>query len=102
MVIQYIRYKIDKEKTENFIAAYKKASEELDNSTSCLGYELTQCAEEPERFILRIEWASMEEHLNGFRKTMAFMRIFNHVGFFFDAIEEMNHYHLTDITSKHS
>ncbi|MBC9796179.1 antibiotic biosynthesis monooxygenase family protein [Sinomicrobium weinanense] len=100
MVIQYVRYKIEKEDAEKFIAAHRKASEELDNSEVCLGHELTQCEEDPERFILRIEWSSVEDHMNGFRKSVQFRKVFEQIGFFLDAVEEMNHYHLTDIASR--
>jgi len=69
MIVEYIRYEIDNPKKETFVEAYSKASEYLDQSEFCLGYELTQCEEEPRNFILRIEWTSTNDHLNGFRKS---------------------------------
>jgi len=97
MSIEYIRYKITKAQQEEFISAYTKASEQLENSEYCLGYELTHCEEEPENFILRIEWSSTEDHLNGFRKSKDFIGFFNDVKPFFNNIIEMNHYALTKV-----
>ena len=97
MIIEYIRYNINAARQEGFITAYSKASEQLDNSEHCLGYELTQCEEEPTSFILRIKWTSTENHLNGFRKSKDFMAFLNHVRPFFNDIAEMNHYGLTKV-----
>lgn len=73
--------------------AYKKASKQLENSEFCLGFELAQCEEEPGQFILRIEWTSVNDHLNGFRKAPEFGEFFRYVKPFFNNIEEMHHYH---------
>jgi len=56
MIIEYIRYKIEQAKQVAFVEAYQKAAEFLDQSISCLGYELSHCEEDKENFILRIEW----------------------------------------------
>ncbi len=97
MTVEYIRYNIEAEKKDQFLAAYENASKQLDDSEFCLGYELTQCEEEPANFILRIEWTSTEDHLNGFRKSLEFGTFLGHVRPFFNDIQEMNHYHLTSI-----
>lgn len=55
MIVEYIRYTISSDRQEEFINAYAKGSKQLDGSEHCLGYELTQCEEEPESFILRTE-----------------------------------------------
>jgi len=100
MIIEYIRYTISQDRKDSFVEAYEKASEQLDNSEHCLGYELTHCEEEPKSFILRIEWTSTENHLNGFRKSPDFKDFLNHVRPFFNNIEEMNHYKLTKVVKK--
>ncbi|PRX56857.1 putative quinol monooxygenase [Flagellimonas meridianipacifica] len=97
MTVEYIRYNIAPEKKNAFLTAYEKASEQLNASEFCLGYELTQCEEEPTSFILRIEWTSTEDHLNGFRKSSDFAVFLKHVRPFFNDIMEMNHYQLTSV-----
>jgi quinol monooxygenase YgiN len=62
MVVEYIRYKIPLERRDAFIEAYSNASKQLDASEYCLAYELTECEEERESFILRIEWVSKDMH----------------------------------------
>ncbi len=97
MIIEYIRYTISADRQSDFVKAYALASKQLDDSQYCLGYELSQCEEEPESFILRIEWTSTEDHLTGFRRSKDFATFLNHVRPFFNNISEMNHYKLTEV-----
>ncbi len=92
MIVEYIRYKIAEEKQDKFLTAYQKAYEQLDASPYCLGYELSHCEEDKDNFILRIEWTSTHDHLNGFRKSADFGPFLNHVRPFYNDIVEMNHY----------
>jgi hypothetical protein len=48
-------------------------------------------------FQMIIHWTSMEEHLNGFRKSADFMPFLNLVKPFYNNIEEMKHYEVTPI-----
>lgn len=100
MTLEYIRYKVSPEQRENFIQAYKDASGALDASAFCNAYELTECEEEEGQFILRIEWASTEEHMNGFRKSALFPSFFAKVKPYFSNIQEMRHYKLTDVVKR--
>src|SRR5262249_17722310 len=66
-------------------------------SPHCLGYELSQCGEEPSHFILRIEWDSHEGHLKGFRQSAEFRPFLIAVQPFVGDIEEMRHYEVTRV-----
>lgn len=91
-VVEYIRYRIPSERARNFVAAYEAAAVPLRESDHCLGYELTQCVEEPDRWILRIRWTSVADHLEKFRRSPQFRAFFSHIAPFVDQIDEMQHY----------
>ena len=97
MIIEYIRYKIPLDIQPTFMENYIKAGESLRSSEHCLGYELTQGNEDPENYMLRIKWDSLEGHLNGFRQSEAFKAFFKEVAPYFNNIQEMKHYDLTEI-----
>jgi heme-degrading monooxygenase HmoA len=99
MVVEYIRYRIPDERRERFENAYRDAAGSLDSSENCLAYELSHGVEEPERYILRIEWDSLEGHEQGFRGSPEFQPFFAAVRPFLDEIEEMDHYGVTSIAS---
>ena len=90
--VEYIRYRIAPEQQQSFEQAYTTAAESLAAAPQCIDYELSQCHEEPDRYILRIRWTSLEDHLEGFRKGEHFPAFFAAVRPFFQSIEEMQHY----------
>ena len=99
MIVEYIRYEIPADRQDAFLAAYRDAANELRISPHCHRYEVTQCTEEPASFVVRIEWDSLEGHMQGFRKAPEFGPFFAKVKPFFDQIREMRHYALTDVVS---
>lgn len=103
MIVEYIRYKIASEKKTAFVNAYQEAATiALDPSPNCLAYELSQGVEEPENFLLRIEWDSIEGHMEGFRKSSLFQPFVALVRPFYNDILEMKHYEVSGIVTKKS
>jgi quinol monooxygenase YgiN len=99
MIVEYTRYRIPQDRREAFLKAYEQAASYLSASPHCLAYELSHCVEDRDRYTLRIEWHSAEEHLEGFRKEPGFQGFFHLVQPFLSNIEEMHHYELTDIVN---
>ena len=94
MIVEYTRYKIDEKRRQAFESDYRKAGESLDASSHCLAYELSHCTEDPNHYVLRIEWDSEEGHLKGFRSSPEFKTFFAAVQPYVKEIEEMRHYRL--------
>jgi quinol monooxygenase YgiN len=92
MIVEYIRYRVPGERAAELIAAYAVAAESLKDDARCLAYEVARGVEEPDRVLVRIEWSSMADHLEGFRRSPDFPRFFAAVRPFFGDIEEMKHY----------
>jgi quinol monooxygenase YgiN len=92
MVLEYIRYEVPAARHDEFLAAYKSASKELEASSHCVSYEITEGVEEPDNFTVRIEWDSLEGHERGFRTSAQFSSFFAKVKPFFAEIREMKHY----------
>lgn len=106
MIVEYIRYKLNEQPAESgesivgdFEAAYGVAASSLDASPHCLGYELSRCVEEQNRYILRIEWDSVDGHLEGFRRSPEFAPFLAAIKPYIGQIEEMRHYTLTSIVA---
>ena len=92
MTVEYIRYRIAEDQQTAFIEAIRSANHLLAAAPDCLTYQLAHCEEDPTLFIWRIEWTSVERHLNGFRKSAEFGAFFQLVKPFYTSIQEMNHY----------
>jgi heme-degrading monooxygenase HmoA len=100
MIVEYIRYRIPRERHREFEEAYTNASEPLNASKHSQMYELTHCSEEPELYILRTEWDSLDGHMKGFRSSPEFRDFFRYVQPFFHDIQEMRHYELTNVRKR--
>ncbi|MFD9375954.1 antibiotic biosynthesis monooxygenase family protein [Streptomyces sp. NPDC059999] len=95
--VEYIRYRIAPDDQQEFEAAYGRAAESLAASPECIDYELAHSEEEAERYILRIRWTSVADHLEGFRKGEQFPAFFSAIRPYVSNIEEMKHYRVTDV-----
>jgi quinol monooxygenase YgiN len=92
VVVEYIRYSVPAAREAEFEEAYRRAGHVLDENQHCLRYEIAKGVEEPEHFVVRIEWDSIEGHEHGFRSGPGFREFFAAVQPFLSEIEEMKHY----------
>ncbi len=100
MIVEYVRYTIDSARAEAFEAAYAQAAAALEASPSCLAYELSRCVEAPDSYVLRIEWDSVEGHMQGFRRSAEFQAFFAAIRPYVGDIAEMRHYALTGVGAR--
>jgi heme-degrading monooxygenase HmoA len=64
------------------------------HSKGFVGYSLRQGIESPERYLLRIRWATLENHTVDFRQSEAFARWRAIVGPFFAVPPEVEHFNV--------
>ena len=100
MIVEYVRYELAEDRGEAFEAAYAQAAAAMDASPHCLAYELSRCVEAPGSYILRIEWDSIEGHMQGFRRGPEFSSFFAAIRPYVGDIAEMRHYALTAVGAR--
>jgi quinol monooxygenase YgiN len=98
--VEVIRYTIPADQHGSFEEAYKEAGKYLLASPYCLGYQVLHGEEEPDHYIVIIDWTSTQEHLNGFRQSAQFRPFFNLVKPFYNELQEMKHYHENFVSAK--
>jgi quinol monooxygenase YgiN len=97
MIVEYIRYKLPAVTCSAFESDYARAASSLAASAFCLGYELSRCTDEPGAYVLRIRWTSVEDHMQGFRRSEHFPPFLAAIRPYVPQIEEMRHYELTAV-----
>jgi hemoglobin len=97
MVTEYIRYRLPPERADDFVAAYERAANALRAAPECVDFDLSGCVEDPACYILRINWTSVQAHLEGFRGGPVFGAFFQEVRPYVEDIEEMRHYEGTTV-----
>src|SRR5947207_14741047 len=65
---------------DEFVAAYAKARAVLAGTPGCRSVRMTRGIESPSRFVLLVEWDSVEAHLENFRGTDRFTTWRGHIG----------------------
>ena len=92
MIVEQAMITVAPGKEENFEAAFAEAKSVMAASPGCRAVRLYRCVEEPERFMLFVEWDSVEAHMEGFRKSSAFTEWREIVGPYFAYLSDMSHY----------
>lgn len=92
MIVEYIRYAVPSSRADEFEDAYQRARPLAEADPHCLRFEVTRGVEEPEHYVVRIEWDSVQGHEQGFRTGPHFPEFFAAVKPFFSEIQEMKHY----------
>jgi heme-degrading monooxygenase HmoA len=78
-----------------FATAYAKARETLATTPGCRSVRMTRGIESPSKFVLLVEWESVDAHLDNFRATERFQTWRGLIGPYFDGAPLVEHY--TDI-----
>lgn len=77
---------------DEFTKAYREAVETLVTTPGCRSVRLTRGVESPSRFVLLVEWDSVEAHLDNFRGTDRFTVWRGHIGPFFAGPPIVEHF----------
>ena len=75
-----------------FTAAYRKARELVAASPGLRSIRMTQGIETPSRFVLLIEWDSVEAHEQGFRQTERYRKWREAIGPYFSRPPLVEHF----------
>ncbi len=77
---------------EEFAAAVREGIRYVADTPGFRGARLTRSVETPSRFVLMIEWDSIEAHTVGFRQSENFGRWRGHIGPFLDGQPRVEHF----------
>ncbi len=73
-------------KEDAFAQGIQKAIETVARGSGCRSIAAHRCIEDPARFMLIVEWDSLEAHIEGFRKSPLFAEYRSHInGLFLDS-----------------
>jgi heme-degrading monooxygenase HmoA len=92
MIVELAQLTITPGRESEFEAAFKDAIKWAADSQGYLAHELRRSLENPGRYVLRIEWATLEDHTIGFRGSPAFTQWRAAVGPFFDSAPVVEHF----------
>src|SRR3954453_13476185 len=77
---------------EAFVVAYQIARPIVLGTPGCLSVRMTRGVESPSRFVLLVEWDSVESHLENFRATERFTAWRGAIGKYFAGVPVVEHF----------
>jgi heme-degrading monooxygenase HmoA len=95
MVLEIAEFSIRAGQEDDFAAAYREAIRQIEATQGFRSARMTRSIETPTRFVLLVEWDSVQAHTEGFRNSDRYPRWRELIGPFFAEPPRVEH--ATDI-----
>ena len=92
MVLEVALFDIHPGQGDEFAKAYATARSLLVTTPGCRSARMTRGIESPSRFVLLVEWDSVQAHIENFRNSDRFPQWRGHIGPFFVTPPIVEHY----------
>ena len=92
MVLEVAVLDVKPGQSNDFEAAFHRAQTIISSMEGYISHQLQRCIEKPNRYILLVNWQTLEDHTQGFRGSSAYQgwrRLLHH---FYDPFPEVEHY----------
>lgn len=82
-------------KEKEFESAFAKASPIIASMNGYISHQLQHCMEAPNRFLLLVQWETLEAHTIGFRGSAEYQEWRKLLHHFYDPFPVVQHYELS-------
>ena len=92
MVLEVAVLDVKPGQSRDFEAAFGQAQTILSSMEGYISHQLQKCLEKPNRYILLVNWQTLEDHTEGFRGSAGYQewrRLLHH---FYDPFPQVEHY----------
>ncbi len=96
MILEHALISIRAGDHDRFEAAMGQARTVIAGSPGFRSLALHRGIESPDRYLLLVEWDSLEDHTVGFRESPRFAEWRSHIGPFFDTPPDVDHFDPVD------
>lgn len=77
---------------DDFLKAFSKARAIISKMTGYISHQLKRCIENTSQFILLVEWETLTDHTEGFRKSEEYQEWKKLLHHFYDPFPTVEHY----------
>ncbi|WP_103069661.1 antibiotic biosynthesis monooxygenase family protein [Aquimarina sediminis] len=92
MILEQANLHIKAGESEMFEKAFKEAQKIISSMNGYIRHDLLKCIEEKDKYVLLVEWQTIEDHEIGFRKSSEYQvwkKLLHH---FYDPFPVVEHY----------
>ena len=92
MILEVAILNVKPSLSNNFEKDFKKASSYISSIKGYKGHSLKKCVEEENKYILLVNWESIDDHEIGFRKSPAYLKWKELLHHYYDPFPVVEHY----------
>lgn len=92
MILEVAILNIKKGKSLTFESAFKKAEAIISSMSGYIYHELKKCVEHEDKYILLVNWQTIEDHEIGFRQSTEYQEWKNLLHHFYEPFPIVEHY----------
>ena len=92
MILEVAILSVQPGQEQAFEAAFGEAAPIIDGMPGCISHQLQRCIEHPGRYLLLVNWQSLEDHTVGFRQSPGYQRWKALLHHFYDPFPTVEHY----------
>jgi len=92
MILEVVILNIKPELVGKFEAAFKEAQVIISSMRGYISHELKKCIENDCRYLLLVNWGTLEDHTEGFRKSEEYKDWKNRLHHFYEPFPVVEHY----------
>ncbi|PQJ69425.1 antibiotic biosynthesis monooxygenase family protein [Polaribacter butkevichii] len=92
MVLEVAILNIKEGLSKDFEAAFKQAEKVISTQKGYVSHQLKKCVEQENKFILLVNWETIEDHEDGFRKSNEYQKWKELLHHFYKPFPTVEHY----------
>lgn len=92
MILEVAHLDVIPGRESEFESAFAEAQAIIASRKGYVSHELQRCVETPNRYVLLVRWASLEDHTVGFRQSDEYQRWRALLHHFYDPFPTVEHY----------
>lgn len=92
MVLEVVILHIVKGRSEAFEKQFALAAELINCQQGYISHSLKKCMEEDDKYLLQVEWETLEDHQKGFRKSNEYQEWKKQLHHFYEPFPTVEHY----------
>ena len=99
MILEAAYLTVKSGETANFEKAFKQASPIIASMSGYIRHELQHCMEDSDKYLLLVQWETLEDHTVGFRGSDEYHEWKALLHHFYDPFPTVEHFEQVDLSS---
>ncbi|MGD6831098.1 antibiotic biosynthesis monooxygenase family protein [Sutcliffiella halmapala] len=98
MILEAVMLQVKKGMEQEYEEAFRKASIIISSMKGYISHELHRCMETEGKYLLLVNWETLENHTVGFRQSHEYQEWKNQLHHFYDPFPTVEHFQKVDLS----